>query len=276
MNTSENTPENASSDQSRPFGFWITASDRLLAARFATAFEDEGITRREWRVLNVVDGTVPIGRELPDRALRPLLDLGWIERTADGWALTADGSAARARLSTAVEEIRDEVAALLDPEEFATMAASLEKLARGLGYEEGMRLPRRRGTRRDGDRDHRRGHGHHRHGRSAHGEHRDHDGRHGHGEHSVPCEHAGHHGRHGHGERRHGERTAHDERAAFGRFAEQPGFGRFAEQPGFGREWLRREHGHGEHAGGRGPRGGHHRHAPTHLHIHLHDGRHNG
>ena len=241
MNTSQNSPENASPDRSRPFGFWITAADRLLAARFATAFEDEGITRREWRILNVVDGTVPIGRELPERALRPLLDLGWIERTADGWALTADGSAARTRLSTAVEEIRDEVAALLDAEEFATMAASLEKLARGLGYEDGMRLPRRRGTRRD---DHRRGHGHHRHGRSAHGEYS------GHREHAAPC---GHDGR--------GERPGHD---------------RFAERPGFGREWLRREHRHGEHAHGRGPRGGHHRHAPEHLHIHLHDDRHDG
>src|SRR5690606_6877617 len=50
MNTDEN---------SRPFGFWLKAVDRLMAAEFARAFESEGITRREWRLLNIVDGTAP-------------------------------------------------------------------------------------------------------------------------------------------------------------------------------------------------------------------------
>lgn len=185
-----NTSQNATSDQSRPFGFWITAADRLLADRFATAFEDEGITRREWRILTVIGGTVPAGRELRGRALRTLSGLGWIERTVDGWALTADGAAAHARLGTAVEEIRTQVADLLAPEELAAMTASLEKLARGLGYEEGMRLPRRRGREPRG----------HRHGeRFGQGEHPGH----GHREHPARCGRAGH-----------------------GRFAEHPGFGR--------------------------------------------------
>ncbi|MBS1699105.1 MAG: hypothetical protein JST25_11965 [Actinobacteria bacterium] len=163
MNTSQNESENTTPAQSRPFGFWITAVDRLLKAEFATAFEDEGITRRDWRILNILDGTarrVP-ARALPDHKLRRLADLGWIERTAEGWALTTDGTAAKARLSAAVEEIRAQVAGTLDPEEFAAMAASLEKLARGLGYEDGMRLPRRPGAPRGaGRRGHHHGHGH--------------------------------------------------------------------------------------------------------------------
>ena len=270
MNSTENTPENTSPDQSRPFGFWITAVDRLLAAEFATAFEDEGITRRDWRILNVIDGTVAASHELADRKLRRLAALGWIERTADGWALTADGAAGKARLATAVEEIRAQVAGALDPEEFAALAASLEKLARGLGYEEGRRLPRRRAGER-----HRGGHG-----RGHRGYHR------GHGE---------HHHETGSGR---GERFARGEQ--FDR-SERPGFGRFDQHPGFGREWLEREHlrhehlrhehrcggrpdgehsrgghRHGEHSRGKGPRGGFRPHAPEQIHIHLHDGRHDG
>lgn len=297
MNTSQNTPENTSSDQSRPFGFWITAVDRLLAAEFATAFEDEGITRRDWRILNIVDGTVPrgtkaAGRSLPEHKLRRLADLGWVERGADGWALTTDGAAAKARLSTAVEEIRAQVAGALDPEEFAAMAASLEKLARGLGYEEGMRLPRRPAAER-GERRHRgdrRGHGRH------HAAHR----------HEAGFAHAGHvgHAEHfGHAEHRHEAGFGHADHVGHGdHFGPAAGFGhaehrheadfghaghighaapeRFGDHPGFGREWLRREHRHaercGEHARGMGRRGGHPRHAEEHLHVHLHHGRHDG
>jgi hypothetical protein len=269
MNTSENPSENASSDQSRPFGFWITAVDRLTAARFATAFEDEGITRRDWRILNIIDGTVPAGRELPDRKLRRLADLGWIERTADGWALTPDGTAAKARLAGAVEEIRAEVAGILGADEFTAMAASLEKLARGLGYEDGMRLPRRPGARR-GDVHGRRGHrlfdDHRRHG-LGHGEHRRRAGL-PHGEpfgHGDPDRFAGHpsfdrewpHGEHPRFGHEHGEHP---------RF---PG-----EHPRFGREHG--EHPRGGHWHGMGPRGRHHRRAAEHIHIHLHHGRRDG
>jgi hypothetical protein len=312
MNTSQNTPENTPSDQSRPFGFWISAVDRLTAARFATAFEDEGVTRRDWRILNAVDGTVPSGRELPDRKLRHLADLGWIERTTEGWALTPDGVAAKARLSSAVEEIRAEVADVLGPEEFAALAASLEKLARGLGYEEGTRLPRRPHARR-GD-----GHGrrseHHgrgrRHGAHAHGHGFGHGdpfasehprfgrGDHGfgrgfgveRGEHrgagidggepfgGFGHESAGHdrfeHDRFGHDRFGH-DRFGHD-RSEHARF----GHGRFGGHPGAGRDGqhgdsARGRHEHGEHPHGRGPRG-HHRRAAEHIHIHLHHSRREG
>lgn len=277
MNTSENTSENAPSDQSRPFGFWVTAVDRLTAARLATAFEDEGITRRDWRILNIVDGSVPAGRALRDRKLQRLAGLGWIERTADGWALTPDGTSAKARLSSAVEEIRAEVAGILGADEFTAMAASLEKLARGLGYEDGMRLPRRPGARR-GD-----------------GSDRAHGGR--------GRRHADDHRRHGLGHGGHGRHAGSSHGEPFGHGAHD----RFAGHPRFGREWPHREHGehprfpgeHGEHArfpgarlpfrgghehgehtrgGGRhgmGPRGRDHRRA-EHIHIHLHHGRRDG
>jgi hypothetical protein len=162
-------------NDTHPFGYWITAVDRLMRAEFATVFEDEGITRRDWRMLNRVDGThgdrPHHGRR--SLSLRRLLELGWIERTADGWALTDAGALAKQRLGASVDEIRARVAAVLSAEEYATMTASLEKIARELGWEEGKPLPRRREGR-----GHEHGHGH------AHGH------EHGHGH--------GHEHRHGH------------------------------------------------------------------------------
>lgn len=157
----------------RPFGYWITAVDRLLRAELATVFDDEGISRRDWRLLNRIAGTAsPDGRPLNGRKLRRLTNLGWVERGAEGWMLTESGARAKERLTAAVGEIRARVAGAVSAEDFDAVMASLEKIARELGWEEGRRLPRRP----------RRGHGRH-------------DGR-GHGDHG--------HGGHGYGDRRHG------------------------------------------------------------------------
>ncbi|MGN8027350.1 MarR family winged helix-turn-helix transcriptional regulator [Microbacterium sp. 22242] len=298
MTTSENTPEKASAENTsvedaatsggRPFGFWITAIDRLMAAEFATAFEDEGITRRDWRILNLIDGTTPSDRPLPHAKLGRLVELGWIERDGEGWTLTAEGAAAKARLSAAVDEIRAQITAILGDAQFTALTASLEELARGLGWTEGARLPRRhRDDRRPERGDHRRfGHDVH-HGRFGHDVHHGsghdgsgHDGfgpaHHDHGPHVHHDAHRGHRGFGHHGS---GHDGGHD------------GFGpahhdHDAHHPGFAHEGLRhegrhrrREHGEspdglrpehrgGRHHGGRGHRG----HAP-HFHIHLHDGR---
>src|SRR5690554_3584501 len=90
-NNIENTAED-SAENRRPFGYWITAVDRLLRTEFATVFADEGITRRDWRMLNRIDGTfgAPEASDRPLRArkLHRLLELGWVERSKEGWTLT--------------------------------------------------------------------------------------------------------------------------------------------------------------------------------------------
>ena len=201
MNT-DSTPENT-----RPFGFWVTAVDRLLEAEFATLFADEGVTRRDWRLLNRIDGTVPSPRLPRSPKLRTLQLHGWIERTADGWALTDAGRLAKERLGAAVEEIRARVASAVSPEEYQAMTASLEKIAREFGWQEGQKLPRpQRGPR-----------GIHRHGHHGHGHHGQdhHDHPHGHDHHHG---HDGHHPfgpRHGWGPRGFGRGRpafAHDDR----------------------------------------------------------------
>lgn len=199
MNTTDTNNNNENND-TRPFGYWITAVDRLLRAEFATVFEDEGITRRDWRMLNRTDGTFAAptasDRPLHPRKLRNLLELGWVERTKDGWTLTESGALAKQRLSVAVDEIRARVAGAVSPEEYATMTSSLEKIAREFGWGEGRRLPRhegRFGRRHPGGR-----HGHNRGERFGHfgrdacfgrGEDFGSDERFGPGEHGGPFEH---------------------------------------------------------------------------------------
>jgi hypothetical protein len=151
----------------RPFGYWIKAVDRLMAAEFATAFEREGATRRDWRLLNVIDGSVPAGRPLHPGKLRGLVERGWVTKDGESWTLTDEGRAAKERLGAVVDGIRAQVADAVSPEDFDTTVATLEQIARTFGWDENTPLPR--GRRGDG----RRHAGHH------HGEHRGHGRRHG-------------------------------------------------------------------------------------------------
>ncbi|MBO0980246.1 MarR family winged helix-turn-helix transcriptional regulator [Microbacterium sp. SD291] len=132
---------------SRPFGYWLKAVDRLMAAEFATAFENEGASRRDWRLLNIVDGTVPARRPLHPRKLEGLIARGWVARDGDGWTLTDEGRAAKDRLGAIVSGIRAKVTDAVPAEDLATTIASLEQIARAFGWDEETPLPRGRGRR---------------------------------------------------------------------------------------------------------------------------------
>lgn len=136
MNTSDNT--------NRPFGYWITAVNRLMRAEFATVFADEGITRRDWRLLNRIEQTPTDNRPMRGFGLRRLVEFGWVARTREGWMLTDAGALAKQRLGASVDEIRARVSNALDPAEYEAMTASLQKVASAFGWEEGKRLPRTR------------------------------------------------------------------------------------------------------------------------------------
>ena len=141
MNTSESQNPD---DTTRPFGYWLKAADRLMAAEFATAFEGEHASRRDWRILNIVDGTAPSDRPLNGHKLHRLVERGWVTPEGDGWTLTDDGRAAKERLGALVDEIRAKVADAVSPEDMATTLASLEKIARAFGWDEATPLPRGR------------------------------------------------------------------------------------------------------------------------------------
>ncbi|KJQ55467.1 MarR family winged helix-turn-helix transcriptional regulator [Microbacterium sp. SA39] len=141
MNTDTHDPENTS----RPFGYWLKAADRLMAAEFDTAFQAEQASRRDWRILNVIDGTVPRHRPLNDHKLHRLVERGWVVADGEsGWTLTDEGRAAKDRLGTRVDGIRAKVADAVSAEEMATTLASLEKIARAFGWDEETPLPRGR------------------------------------------------------------------------------------------------------------------------------------
>ena len=141
MNTSDSqNPENTS----RPFGYWLKAADRLMAAEFTAAFEGEHSSRRDWRILNIIDGTVPSPRPLNGHKLHRLVERGWIVADGDGWTLTDEGRAAKERLGAIVEGIRAKVSDAVSAEEMATTLASLEKIARAFGWDEETPLPRGR------------------------------------------------------------------------------------------------------------------------------------
>jgi hypothetical protein len=141
MNTDTQNPENTS----RSFGYWLKAADRLMAAEFDTAFQAEQASRRDWRMLNVVDGTVPTHRPLNDHKLHRLVERGWVVADGEGrWTLTDEGRAAKDRLGTLVDGIRAKVADAVSEEEMATTLVSLEKIARAFGWDEETPLPRSR------------------------------------------------------------------------------------------------------------------------------------
>jgi len=232
------TPTEGVPADRRPLGYWLRTVDGLITREFAAAFDGEGAGRRDWMLLNALSGDV----ELPALAerlarkgkrLRGLEDRGWAQESGDGtWVLTDEGRAAKERLGSIVDGIRSRVAGSVSPEDFATTLASLEAIARELGWDENAQMPRSRFSRGFGpgsgfgrgfgggfgpgfgrgfgrgfDPRHFGGEGHGSHGANPWHPHHEHDAqdchsRHGHGEHH----HSGHRGR-GHAERsgRHGE-----------------------------------------------------------------------
>lgn len=227
MNTSPSSPQ-----ESRSLGYWLKAVDRLMSAEFRAAFANEGISRREWRLLSIVDGSRSSDRPLHGPKLRRLADRGWITHDRDGWILTESGSAAKTRLAAIVDGIRATATDAVDPDDLATTMATLEKLAVAYGWDAETPLPRREhrfGGRGRHDRfgrrdrghgfDHGHGHrfthsdcdgtrsyaGHHEYSAGyGHGYGHRHDREYGHGRHG-----ANRGGRHGHAGYSHGDHVAH-------------------------------------------------------------------
>lgn len=141
MNTDTENPE-TTPNSDRPFGYWLKAVDRLMAAEFATAFENEHASRRDWRLLNAVDGTIAPRRPLSAPKLHGLVERGWVVADGDGWRLTDDGRAAKDRLGGIVDGIRAKVGDAVSPEDLATTVASLQQIARAFGWDEETPLPR--------------------------------------------------------------------------------------------------------------------------------------
>ncbi|WP_308797667.1 MarR family winged helix-turn-helix transcriptional regulator [Agromyces silvae] len=222
----------------RPFGFWLKLVDRRLSEEIERVLADDDLTRREWRALNLLAGTardehLAAKLEAKPGLVHGLAERGWVEGTPP--TLTPAGREALDRLSERVGAVRARVAHAVSPEDLATTVATLEAIARELGWDESQPMPRgRRGGRGFG----RRHGGFGGHGRfGAHGR----FGGHGFGERDF--------GGHGLGERGFGERD----------FGERGEGEHFDSRERFG---TRSRFGHG-------PR---HPRQDVHVHVHVHDG----
>ena len=143
--------EGALPTDSRPLGYWLRQVDARLTREFATVLADEGVTRRDWMLLNAVSGDVDVPG-LAERLARKgkrlagLERRGWVDEAGDGtWTLTAEGRAAKDRIASLVGDIRGRVAGAVPPEDFATTMTSLEAIARELGWTEDAASDRGRG-----------------------------------------------------------------------------------------------------------------------------------
>lgn len=150
MNDEQNTENLNPPDghPGRPLGFWLRLVDGLLTREVGIALESEGVSRRDWMLLNVLAGTVDapgLDERLARKGkrLRRLEELGWAQEQGDGtWALTDAGREAHARLAQTVTGVRSRVASAVSPEEYETTVASLEAIARELGWDESQPFPR--------------------------------------------------------------------------------------------------------------------------------------
>jgi hypothetical protein len=139
--TSDDVTDAVPTDR-RPLGYWLRTIDHLISREFASALADEGVTRRDWMLLNAVSGDV----DLPGRAerlarrgkrLAGLEKRGWVDQAGDGtWSLTDEGRAAKERIGAIVDGIRTRITGAVSPEDFATTMASLEAIAHELGWSE--------------------------------------------------------------------------------------------------------------------------------------------
>lgn len=163
MTTDQNRPDRDGPDHDapdqtdrRPFGFWLKLIDRRLSEEMEELFAADGITRRDWRMLNLLAGTAQDER-LAERvhakphAVHRLAQRGWV--TGFPPKITDAGREARDRLENEVTALRERVSGAVSPEDFATTLRSLEAIARELGWDESQPFPRgRRGGRRHGSR----------------------------------------------------------------------------------------------------------------------------
>jgi DNA-binding MarR family transcriptional regulator len=131
----------------KPIGYWLKELDRLIEGTLDRALADEGVTRRDWQLLNALE-PAPIPREQVIEALRPfwgveaaepdavlngLIARGWALRDpADRLSLSPEGDAARTTLLEKVKALRAAIADGITPEAYNTTIDTLGRMASNL------------------------------------------------------------------------------------------------------------------------------------------------
>ena len=133
----------------RPIGFWLKLVDRMIDEQFASTLEEHGVTRRQWQLLNVLSREPATVADM-DAAVAPflsaddhessvehlteLIDSGWVDATPTGYEVTDRGRTAFDKLAAVVAAQRTLATEGLTQEQYDETLASLERIARNLGW----------------------------------------------------------------------------------------------------------------------------------------------
>ena len=136
--------------QERPIGFWLKLVDQLVDDQFGASFEEHGVTRRQWQMMNLLVSGPATQKQLSD-GLRPffpavetgsseelieeLRESGWVTLDAGQYELTDLGRRSLENLREAVERIRLLMTEEVSEEEYAALLAVLQRMATNLGWD---------------------------------------------------------------------------------------------------------------------------------------------
>ena len=142
--------------QERPIGFWLKLVDQLVDEQYGASFEEHGVTRRQWQMMNMLTSGPATEKELSEK-LRPffpvvepgtskelideLAESGWVAVQDGEYVLTELGSRSLENLRGAVERIRDQLTAEVSEEEYAALVNVLQRMAGNLGWSESPEHP---------------------------------------------------------------------------------------------------------------------------------------
>jgi hypothetical protein len=134
----------------RSLTYWLALVDRLVEERFSAALEEHGVTRLQWRIMSVLSTGAANAEELdtalaellptdseetPAEELDELMDSGWVVAGDGRFTLTERGQSAHDGLAEAVTELRAMLVADVSEADQAQTAATLERMARNLGWD---------------------------------------------------------------------------------------------------------------------------------------------
>jgi DNA-binding MarR family transcriptional regulator len=120
-----------------PIGWWVKHLDRTLEDALDRAVAVEGISRRQWQMLNLAAEEGELSTMAPffadpaeaDAPVAGLVERGWVRRHGQRLALTPDGARARDRLTPLVHRQRQQVMDGIAPAEYAATVDVLRRMA---------------------------------------------------------------------------------------------------------------------------------------------------
>jgi DNA-binding MarR family transcriptional regulator len=130
----------------RPIGYWLKKLDRLIDEQFEEQLGEAGLSRRQWQVINLLEGDPrsvpelqselePFLQEDPDDltdALSGLVTRGWVACQDNIVNLTETGQAQLKLIEAKVTELRQASMAGISPEEYQTTIDVLARMASNL------------------------------------------------------------------------------------------------------------------------------------------------